>query len=59
MAAFTSPKNRRIVARRVRTFVGGGLSLRQTDPKRLRSIGQGLERIGRLVVRQNGKIRGR
>ena len=40
MTAFTSPKNRRIVARRGRTFVGGGLSLRQTDPTHLRSIGQ-------------------
>ena len=43
------PKNRRIVARRVRTFVGGGLSLRQTDPTHLRSIGQRLERLGSFI----------
>ena len=53
------PPPKTVVARpwRVRTFVGGGLSLRQTDPTHLRSIGQRLERLGRFVVRQTGKIR--
>ena len=57
MAAFTSPKTVASRRWRGRTFVGGGLSLRQTDPTHLRSIGQRLERLGRFVVRQTGKIR--
>ena len=57
MAAFTSPKTIASRRWRGRTFVGGGLSLRQTDPTHLRSIGQRLERLGRFVVRQTGKIR--
>ena len=57
MAAFTSPKTIASRRWRGRTFVGGGLSLRQTDRTHLRSIGQRLERLGRFVVRQTGKIR--
>ena len=59
MAASTSPKTVASRRWRGRTFVGGGLSLRQTDPTHLRSIGQRLERLVRFVVRQTGKIRGR
>ena len=53
------PPPKTVVARpwRVRTFVGGGLSLRQTDPRRLRFFEQSLERLGRFLVRQTGKIR--
>ena len=57
VAASTSPKTVASRRWRGRTFVGGGLSLRQTDPTHLRSIGQRLERLGRFVVRQTGKIR--
>ena len=54
-----SPPPKTVASRRWRgrTFVGGGLSVRQTDPRHLRSIGQRLERLGRFVVRQTGKIR--